>query len=171
MNVVRLKPRPPRRDIVTPALALLAIGAVCALGWVAANRFMPESNSVSTAPAAQAGERRVQFGMCGRDRNTCVVDGDTIWLDGVNLRLQSYDTPEPYSQICGGDAEVTLANRASARLLQLLNQNPFTVETFGLDITGERRLATVRVNGRDLGDILIEEKLARRWPDGEEFWC
>ena len=109
--------------------------------------------------------------MCGRDRYTCVVDGDTIWYQGVNLRLQSYDTPEPYTQICGGQAEVALAKRASARLLQLLNSNAFTVDTFGLDNTGERTLATIRINGRDVGDILIEERLARRWPDGEEWWC
>ncbi|WP_210200312.1 thermonuclease family protein [Devosia sp. I507] len=88
-----------------------------------------------------------------------------------NLRLQSYDTPEPHDGICGGGAEIALANRASARLLQLLNTNPFTVETFGIDGTGERTLATIRIAGRDVGDFLIEEGLARRWPDGEEFWC
>lgn len=66
----------------------------------------------------QAQEWRVNFSMCGRDRTTCVVDGDTIWLQGVNLRLESYDTPEPYNDICGGQAEVALAKRASARLLQ-----------------------------------------------------
>lgn len=109
--------------------------------------------------------------MCGRDRFTCVVDGDTIWLDGVNLRLQSFDTPEPYNDICGGAAEVALAKRASGRLLQLLNENPITVQRYGLDNTGKRMLATVRVDGRDVGDILIEERLARRWPDGDEFWC
>lgn len=99
------------------------------------------------------------------------MDGDTIWYQGTNLRLQSYDTPEPYDGICGGQAEVTLAKRASARLLQLLNSNAFTVDTFGLDNTGERTLATIRIDGQDVGNILIEEGLARRWPDGEEFWC
>lgn len=53
----------------------------------------------------------------------------------------------------------------------MLNSNAFTVETFGLDNTGERTLATIRIKGRDVGDILIEEQLARRWPDGDEFWC
>lgn len=85
---------------------------------------------------AQAQEWRVNFGMCGRERVTCVVDGDTIWLQGVNLRLESYDTPEPYNDICGGRAEVALAKQASARLLQLLNGNPFTVEAGGEDRYG-----------------------------------
>jgi len=127
--------------------------------------------SAVVAPPSQAGEEwRVNFAMCGRDRFTCVVDGDTIWLQGVNLRLESYDTPEPYNNICGGQAEVALAHQASSRLLQLLNDNAFTVETGGED-RYERVLATIRIGGTDVGDILIEEGLARRWPNGSEFWC
>lgn len=118
-----------------------------------------------TLPAAAQ-----QFEMCGSRRHTCVVDGDTIWLNGQNLRLQSYDTPEPYTDICGGQAEVALARRASARLLELLNSSAFTVETGRQDRYG-RVLATIRIGGRDVGDILISEGLARRWPDGHEFWC
>lgn len=116
-------------------------------------------------------EISARFTMCGRDRHTCVVDGDTIWFEGQNLRLQSFDTPEPYDGICGGAQEVALAKRASTRLLELLNGNPFTVETFGIDGTGSRTLATIRIAGRDVGDFLIEERLARRWPDGHEWWC
>ena len=121
-------------------------------------------------PSSAADEWRVNFGMCGRDRHTCIVDGDTLWLQGVNFWLESYDTPEPYNDICGGRAEVALAHQASARLLQLLNANPFTVETGGEDRYG-RVLATIRIGGRDVGDILIEEGLARRRPNGNEFWC
>lgn len=101
---------------------------------------------------------------------TCIVDGDTIWLDGQNLRMKDYDTPEPSTAICGGAAEVALAKRASARLRDLLNSNPWTVETFGKDRHG-RTLATIRIQGVDVGDILISERLARRWPDGHEWWC
>lgn len=121
-------------------------------------------------PIAAQDEWRVNFVMCGRDRHTCIVDGDTLWLQGVNLRLESYDTPEPYNDICGGRAEVALAHQASARLQQLLNGNPFTVETGDEDRYG-RVLATIRIGGRDVGDILIAEGLARRWPNGREFWC
>jgi len=105
--------------------------------------------------------------MCGSHRHTCVVDGDTIWFQGVNLRLESFDTPEPYTDICGGAAEIALARRASARLLELLNSNPFTVQTGGADRYG-RVLATIRIAGRDVGDVLIDEGLARRWPNGRE---
>lgn len=113
--------------------------------------------------------------MCNGRRNTpdktCVVDGDTIWLNGVNLRLEAFDTPEPQTAICGGAKEVALAKQASARLLELLNNHRWTVETGGLDNTGKRTLATIRLDGQDVGDILISEGLARRWPDGDEWWC
>ncbi|WP_173087766.1 thermonuclease family protein [Devosia sp. 1635] len=117
-----------------------------------------------------------QLQMCGNQRNTptktCLVDGDTLWLQGENIRLKDFDTPEPQSSICGGQREVALAHQASARMLELLNNNEWTIERFGLDSTrSKRRLATIRIGDRDVGDILIEERLARQWPDGEEWWC
>lgn len=172
--VPRLMPRSPfrrrrSRGVVAPiALALLAFAGVSAM--LGGGNAASTTGGTQVVAASSAGEQRVAFQMCGRDRYTCVVDGDTIWLDGVNLRLESYDTPEPYNDICGGQAEVALAKRASARLLQLLNSNEFSVDSSGEDRYG-RTLATVRVGGRDIGDILISEGLARRWPDGDEFWC
>lgn len=176
MGIVRFT-RPPnrkrRREIPTSVYALAAILAVCTLGYVLADQYLPEGAEVATLlSSADAGaERRVHFEMCGRVRHTCIVDGDTLWLDGENLRMQGYDTPEPYTAICGGAAEVALARRASARFRELLNANAFTIVTGGLDNTGARTLATIRIGGRDVGDILIEEGLARRWPDGDEWWC
>lgn len=103
---------------------------------------------------------------------TCVVDGDTIWLDGVKIRLKDFDTPEPQTNICGGRSEIDLAHRASDRLIELLNTNDWSIEYFGWDSTQEkRRLATIRVNGVDVGQTLVSERLARWWPDGEEWWC
>lgn len=101
---------------------------------------------------------------------TCIVDGDTLWLNGENIRLEGLDTPEPMSQICGGNREVALAGQASARLRDLLNTNAWTIERSGLDRYG-RTLATIRIDGRDVGTWLVEERLARWWPDGEEWRC
>lgn len=132
--------------------------------------------STGLAPAQAQPQPRLRLDMCNSRPNTaqktCVVDGDTLWLSGENIRLKDFDTPEPQSSICGGDAEVALAKRASARLLELLNGNGWTIERFGYDRTSsKRRLATIRIDGRDVGDVLIEERLARRWPNGEEWWC
>jgi micrococcal nuclease len=108
----------------------------------------------------------------GSVRVTCLVDGDTIWIDGKKLRMTGYDTPEPTTDICGGEAEIALAHKATVRALELLNTMPWTVEYSGdIDNTGTRELVTIRIESRDLGDILIEEHLARKWPDGDEFWC
>lgn len=165
-------PRPPRlfglgrRSGPALAIGLLAIAGI---GLIAPGqeRQGATRQSVQQVAATQVTSR---FSMCGSVRHTCIVDGDTIWLEGRNLRLESFDTPEPYNDICGGRTEVELAHRASARLRDLLNQNSFTVETHGKD-RYDRTLATIRINGRDVGDILIAEGLARRWPDGREFWC
>lgn len=131
--------------------------------------------AISFIAAAPALAANPQMSICApKQRNTptktCIVDGDTIWLNGQNLRMRDYDTPEPSTAICGGAAEVALAKKATARLQELLNANPWTVETFGRDRHG-RVLATIRINGTDAGDILINERLARRWPDGHEWWC
>ena len=114
--------------------------------------------------------------ICGRTQpntadKTCIVDGDTLWLSGVNIRLKDFDTPETRSNVCGSFAEIDLGHAATDRLQELLNSNVWSVETFGIDGTGQRRLATIRIAGEDVGDILIRERLARRWPDGDEFWC
>lgn len=122
------------------------------------------TQSAETMRMCRAGERN------GPDKH-CLVDGDTIWIHGTNIRLEGFDTPEPTTDICGGQEEVDLAHQASARLLQLLNGNSWTVETFGVDGTGNRVLGTIRIDGRDVGDILIAEGLARSWPNGDEWWC
>ena len=83
---------------------------------------------------------------------------------------KDFDTLESLTNICGSFTEINLANSATDRLQELLNGNPWSIET-GIDGTGERRLATIRIHLVDVGDILIAERLARRWPDGEEFWC
>jgi micrococcal nuclease len=108
---------------------------------------------------------------CGSGpRVTCVVDGDTFWLDGEKIRMEGYDTPEPTTNICGGAREVALAQRASDRLVELFNTTEITLHRHGEDRYG-RTLAKVRSNGTPIGDILIREGLARRYPDGCEFWC
>jgi endonuclease YncB( thermonuclease family) len=108
---------------------------------------------------------------CGSGKRvTCVVDGDTFWLDGVKIRMEGYDTPEPQTGICGGVREKRLAARATSRLIELMNSG-YTVEFAGKKGHYKRELATVRVGGVDVGDILVAEGLARKWPDGNEFWC
>ena len=111
------------------------------------------------------------IGKCGSGkRYTCVVDGDTLWLEGEKMRLQGFDTPETTTNICGGNREVSLGHKATNRLIQLLNSGEVTFRRNGFDKYG-RTLADFYINGVDVGEILIAEGLARSWPDGREFWC
>ena len=140
------------------------------LALFVANKFLniPEGMSVSITQIEN-------LELCSTQRTqaanrTCIV-GDTLWLNGANIRLKDFDTPESHRNICGSFVEIDLAHAATGRLQELLNGNVWTIETFGIDGTGERRLATIKINGEDVGDILIRERLARHWPDGPEFWC
>jgi micrococcal nuclease len=112
------------------------------------------------------------IGMCGSgQRVTCVVDGDTFWLDGVKYRSDGYDTPEVQAQhACGGDDELALGAQASRRLLELFNTTTITLEPTG-GTSYDRVLVVVRSNGEDVADILVREGLAAYYPNGCEFWC
>jgi endonuclease YncB( thermonuclease family) len=100
-----------------------------------------------------------------------VVDGDTIKAPyGVTYRLMGYDTPETRFARCDAERELGLA--AKDRLEELLARGEVRVlESGKLDKYG-RTLAELTVNGRDVGDILIDEGLARPYQGGKRAsWC
>lgn len=100
-----------------------------------------------------------------------VVDGDTIKAPyGVTYRLLGYDTPETRFAKC--DAERDLGLAAKERLEQLLEQGEVRVLESGREDRYGRSLASVTVDGRDVGDILIHEGLARPYEGGKRAsWC
>jgi len=98
-----------------------------------------------------------------------VIDGDTIAVGGTTIRIIGLDAPE-LRGAC--PAEIRLARRAQARLVQLLGAG-HQVERRGRDRYG-RTLAVVRdARGRDVAPVMIREGLARpyngRGPRGG--WC
>ncbi len=100
-----------------------------------------------------------------------VVDGDTIKAPyGVTYRLLGFDTPETRFARC--DAERALGLAAKDRLEELLSIGEVKVlESGRLDKYG-RTLANVTIDGRDVGDILIDEGLARPYDGGHRgSWC
>lgn len=97
---------------------------------------------------------------------SCVTDGDSFRLDLERIRLADIDTPElsgkcPY--------ERALALRARDRLRELLSRG-FEIERTGAD-KYRRTLGIVRVEGRSVGEILVAEKLARKWEGRRKSWC
>ena len=111
------------------------------------------------------------FGVCGMVRKTCVVDGDTIWLEGVKIRVADIDTPEISQPRC--DYEYELGIKARDRLVTLLNQGEFSAVPIGNRDEDQygRKLRVLKRDGRSLGDQLVAEGLARTWDGRREPWC
>ena len=141
-----------------PALMLVGIAAYVNVG--------------GTAPAGYVNVGESGFKLCGRghERN-CVIDGDTIRYGGVKIRLADIDAPETFSPKCGSEA--ALGQRATQRLVELMNAGPFQVVRIGPrdeDIYG-RKLRVIERDGRSVADTLVTEGLARRWDGARRGWC
>ncbi|MGI2036373.1 thermonuclease family protein [Rhizobium panacihumi] len=99
-----------------------------------------------------------------------VWDGDTIRIEnhGVErVRISNIDAPEIEGQC---RYEINLAQDSKHRLAALLDGQRVEIRREGED-RYNRTLATLRVNGRDVGDQLVSEGLARTWGGRREPWC
>jgi micrococcal nuclease len=103
-----------------------------------------------------------------------VIDGDTLKIDGETVRLYGVDTPETRRPRCVG--EVKIGRQATALVVDRLaprEGQPPVVKIWrkGKDRFG-RTLATVRIDGEDLGETLLEAGLAEPTPSGKRHdWC
>lgn len=97
-----------------------------------------------------------------------VTDGDTIRCGDERVRLLGIDTPELFSPRC--PREKQQARAAKDRLAELLRAGTMTLDRDGADRFG-RTLATVRVDGVDVGAVLVREGHAREWTGRRETWC
>lgn len=167
-----------------PALLVLTAVAAGALvpvpqatrmaGWlcdtgVAVLRPAPDagSNVVVLRPQPAAGG----FRLCAERRQAnCVIDGDTIRYGGVKIRIADIDTPEVFSPHCASEA--ALGERATERLLALLNAGPIELVPIDRDTDRYgRKLRVIERHGRSLGETLVAEGLARRWDGSRRSWC
>ncbi|MFZ5665546.1 MAG: thermonuclease family protein [Pseudomonadota bacterium] len=133
----------------------------------------PPAPIAATGSAASVPGRggSFRFASCaGGARYTCVVDGDTFWLEGQKIRVADIDTPEISSPRC--DAEFQLGQRAKQRMQQLLNAGPIALEPAdrATDRYG-RALFRVTRNGTSLGETLVGEGLAVWYGGGKPNWC
>lgn len=111
------------------------------------------------------------FALCAQGpRTTCVVDGDTFWLNGEKVRIADINAPETHAASC--PEERALGKLAAQRLVSLLNAGAFTLEIEGRssDRYG-RALRVVRRKGRSLGAALVSEGLAETWRGRRSDWC
>jgi micrococcal nuclease len=116
--------------------------------------------------------KAVAFQICYFPGGThCVIDGDTIDYDWLRVRMVDYDTPEIGEPKCSSEYE--LGQKAKHRLVEILNSGIVAVTPHGnrdIDQYG-RKLRLVTVNGRSVGDTLIDEGLAVPWEGHRHYWC
>ncbi len=150
--------------------ATLFVGLVVGLGMALFG--WPQTPASSAAQAASVARGEIQFTLCHTGGGiNCVVDGDTIWMQGVKIRIADIDTAETHPSRCAAEAD--LGERATRRLQALLNAGPIKLEPIERDEDRYgRKLRIVVRNGVSLGDILVDEGLARRYRGGpREGWC
>lgn len=109
-------------------------------------------------------------GFSRASRALYAVDGDTVKLGTQSLRLVNIDAPEVSRPEC--PEEAARGRAATDRLRALLEQGQVAILPNGrLDRYG-RPLVRLTVDGRDAGDLLITEGLAKPWPvKGDPAWC
>lgn len=122
-------------------------------------------------PAGRAAPSARRFAPCrtvhGHD---CVVDGDTVRIAAVSVRLADIDAPETHPSRC--PEEAARGARATARLAELLSDGPFRLDA--IDRDRDRYGRALRIfsrHGRSLGAVLVAERLARRWDGRRRGWC
>ncbi|WP_156316092.1 thermonuclease family protein [Agrobacterium sp. SUL3] len=142
---------------------------IASYGFVVFTAIM---GTTSPGEAAEHIKLTGAIGICAKAaRTTCVIDGDTLWLRGEKIRVADIDTPEISEPKC--TAELQRGNRATARLVALLNEGPFELHGWpgrNVDRYGRKLRVLVR-DGRSLGDVLVSEGLARTWSGRREPWC
>ena len=103
-------------------------------------------------------------------RTTCVVDGDTFWLEGEKVRIADINAPETHGAQCR--EERARGDAATVRLVALLNAGPFTLEPYVRDRDKYGRLLRVVVRrGKSVGAELVAEGLAEPWRGRRSSWC
>lgn len=175
--MARLHSIPSRRSESTRTFTL-AIVLAALVGWNAPDWIgqAPDApvgllGATSTVTASAQQDSVSYFPICGGgQRVTCVVDGDTFWLEGQKIRVADIDTPEISSPRC--DAELQLGQRAKYRMQELLNAGPIALEPAdrATDRYG-RALFRVTRNGTSLGGTLVGEGLAVWFGGGKPDWC
>ena len=165
--------RPPyRRKYSRSAHIFIAIAVAVLLGIPLLREAVErEWRSAPTRWPDGRVEITTQFGLCheGGGRN-CVVDGDTVWIAGEKVRIAGIDAPETHEPKCAAEGE--LGRRAASRLQALLSSG--TVTAFPADRNRDpngRLLRNIKVDGRDAGETLIAEGLARKYGGRKRGWC
>ncbi|MDV3250377.1 thermonuclease family protein [Devosia sp. BK] len=166
IRIGRRLPRWANGSVLAFALALIALGVTAGLRDTGLASFFldPPAEIVAQVPART-------LPLCGSGpRKTCVIDGDTFWLDGEKIRIADINTPETGSPSCA--AEARLGHQAAERLSQILSSGGFSLAAADRDEDRYgRKLRVVMQGGTSIGNTLIAEGLAHPWQGRRLDWC
>lgn len=158
MKITRFR-RNFRRGLLLPVIAGLVLGGA---GFVIISRDGVPSLAGIQASAQDAGQGiRVR-----------VIDGDTIedTTSGERIRLSNIDTPETGERAqCRAEREAGEVATRAAR--EIVASGAVTVRRTGRTDRYGRTIGFVLVDGRDLGEIMMDRGLARPWRGRREAWC
>ena len=87
----------------------------------------------------------------------CVIDGDTLEIDGQRIRLHGIDAPES-KQLCrkGGEEPWRCGNDATSALKAFLGSRPVSCEELDRD-RYRRVVAKCAVEGVDIGEWMVSQ--------------
>lgn len=165
-NVRRPAGRPVLRLALLCALVFTAPTAI----YVVTGRLVSEASATALPEArAEAAPDVAPGAAIVFWSDVRVTDGDTFRVHEERIRIANIDTPEmPGRARC--DVEAELALRAKARLGELLSGGEIRLSRQGEDRFG-RTLARVSVDGSDVGEQLVRERVAQRWMGHKAEWC
>lgn len=176
MNGLGRRTRPPRRNgfgTLVLAVVVLMLVMAAVLNWRhwMAGVFHFASARIVLVAGPQDHES-AHFDHCHTAmRINCIVDGDTIWYHHEKIRLSDINAPEVSEPAC--DYELDLGEKATERMLELLNQGRFSLVPLpgrDADVYG-RKLRAIMRGGNSLGEVLVAEGLAERWIGYRRDWC
>ena len=155
-------PPSPERDIALGVAGVLLFAI--AIVTVTVGFSVITGHDDAAAAVRASGER---FGSCegGPD---CVIDGDTIRIEGETVEIAGMDAPEVRSARC--EEERLRGVESIQKLTGLLNSGTVTTagEVEGPD--GKLRTA-VQVDGRDVGAAMIKAGAAGELLTKPRNWC
>ncbi len=102
--------------------------------------------------------------------DNCVVDGDTFWLNGEQIRLANVDAPEVAGHCA---AESSLAGEARRTLVRLLDNRHIWIRATGRDSEG-RLIARIETPRGDVGEDLLHWDVVAATRGGRATgtdWC
>jgi endonuclease YncB( thermonuclease family) len=154
-----------RRGLMLPVIAVL--GAALLSLW-ASGVLQTRGDPVRGQSAKSSG---LVFGLCSEGGLTnCVASGDSFYLGGKTVRIAGIEAPQLYGAAC--PKEIALGRRSAAKLQSLLNSGEIETTRVSQDLDRYGLLLrSVSVNGKDVGQAMMDGGLAREIGDLTRSWC